>query len=93
MKTHKPTHSRPLPDGSKIFTCKRGQHKGKRFAKYQDGKARMQEKRLTKAGDRILVESKVWHITFEDNLGIRRDVKAYADKAATAGWRTISRGF
>jgi len=38
---------------------------------------------LTKNGKKILVETKLWHIVFEDNLGIRRELKAYTDHQAT----------
>ncbi|HUU19734.1 MAG TPA: tyrosine-type recombinase/integrase [Sedimentisphaerales bacterium] len=78
MRLYKPTYSKPLPDGMKIFT-----RKGIKYARFKDNKGTLQEARLTKSGDGILCESKKWYIRFEDNIGIRRSVKGYTDKQAT----------
>ena len=78
MRLFKPTYSKPLPEGAKILRRKDG-----KYAKYRDKRGRLQEARLTKTGDKILVETKEWHIGFEDNLGIRRDVRCYTDHQAT----------
>jgi len=67
-----------LPEGAKIFT-----RKGKKFVKFKDTKGHNQEARLTKKGDKILVETSHWHIKFEDNLQTRRDLKAYTNEKTT----------
>ena len=78
MRIYKPTYSKSLPDGMKIFT-----RKGIKYARFKDNKGHTQEARLTKSGDKILCETKLWHIGFEDNQQIRRSIKGYTDKAAT----------
>jgi integrase len=83
MRVFKPTYSKPLPEGARISTCKRGQDRGKQFAKFKDAKGHTTQAPLTKAGDKILVEVKHWHIQFEDHHGIRRQLKAYTDERAT----------
>jgi integrase len=77
MRVYKPTYSKPLPEGAKILRRKDG-----KFVRFKDGRGRQKEARLTKTG-RILLEGSHWHIGFEDNLGISRDVKAYTDKSAS----------
>lgn len=83
MRIYKPTYSKALPEGAKIFTHKTGKDKGKRFAKFKDKKGCTAEHRLTKSGTKILVETTHYHISFEDNLGIRRDIKAFTNEQAT----------
>jgi integrase len=83
MRVFKPTYSKPLPDGAHIFTRKRGEHQGKRFAKFKDAQGHITQARLTKAGDKILVEVSHWHIRFEDHHGIRKQLKAYTNERAT----------
>lgn len=83
MRIWKPTYSKPLPQGAKTFVCKQGRDKGKMFAKFKDTKGHSSQARLTKSGDKILVEVSHWHIQFEDHLGIRRELKAYTNKDAT----------
>ena len=38
MRIYKPTYSKPLPDGAKVFVCKQGKDTGKKFAKFKDPK-------------------------------------------------------
>lgn len=83
MRIYKPTYSKELPEGAKIFTHKTGKDKGKRFAKFKDKRGHTVQHRLTKSGTKILVETTHWHICFEDNLGIRRSLKAFTDRQAT----------
>ena len=83
MRIWKPTYSKSLPKGAKTFTCKQGRDKGKMFAKFKDAKGHITEARLTKSSDKILVEVSHWHISFEDHLGIRRQLKAYTNERAT----------
>jgi integrase len=83
MRVYKPTYSKPLPEGAKTFTCKRGKDEGKQFAKFKDSRGHVTQARLTKSGDKILCETSHWHISFEDNLGIRRQLKAYSNERAT----------
>lgn len=78
MRIFKQTFSKPLPEGAKILRRKSG-----KFAKYKDKKGHTKEARLTKSGDKILCETSHWHIKFEDNLSIRRELKAYTNEQAT----------
>ncbi|MCP4608323.1 MAG: tyrosine-type recombinase/integrase [Planctomycetes bacterium] len=78
MRIYKRTFSKPLPEGAKILRRKNG-----KFAKFKDSKGHMQEERLTKSGDKILCDTSHWHIRFEDNLSIRRELKAYTYEQAT----------
>ena len=77
MRVYKQIHTRIIPEGAKKFT-----RRGKQFAKYKDRKGHAQEARLTKAGDKLLCESKHWHIEFEF-ADIRRQLTAYTNKAAS----------
>ena len=73
MRVFKPTYTKPLPEKTKVFT-----RKGTKYAKFKGGEAR-----LTKRGDKILCETSHWHISFEDNLGIRRELKGFTNEQAT----------
>lgn len=83
MRIYKPTYTRALPAGATKFTPRSGRYKGVRLAKFEDRKGHTKMERLTKDGKKILVETKLWYIQFEDNLGIRRELKAYTDHQAT----------
>ncbi len=83
MRIFKPTYSKSLPEGAKVFVCKRGKDEGKKFARFKDSKSHVTQARLTKSGDKILIETSHWHIEFEDNNGIRRRLKVYTNEAAT----------
>jgi len=73
MRIYKPTYTKPLPERAKIFT-----RNGRQFAKFREGEAR-----LTKNSDKILCEVSHWHISFDDNQQIRRELKMFTDKQAT----------
>jgi len=72
-----------LREGAKVFVCKRGKDEGKKFAKFKDAKGHIAQARLTKSGDKILIETQHYHIEFEDNNGIRRRLKAYTNERAS----------
>ena len=78
MRICKKSYTKPLPEGAKKL-----RRKGGNVARYRDKRGRLQENKLTKSGDKILVEVKLWSIVFEDGLGIRREIKAFTNKAAT----------
>ena len=78
MRIYKSSYTKPLPEKAKIFT-----RKGKRYAKFKDVKGHTTEARLTKSGDKILVETAHWHIGFEDNQQIRRELKGFTNEQAT----------
>ncbi len=78
MRVYKPSYTKPLPEKAKISS-----RKGKRFAKFKDAKGHTAEARLTQAGDKILCETVHWHIGFEDNRSIRRQLKAFTNEQAT----------
>ena len=77
MRIHKPTYSKPLPPGAKVVT-----KKGVKFAKYK-AKGRIEESRLTQAGDKILCEVKTWMIEWRDAQDIKRTLKAYTNERET----------
>ena len=83
MRIYKPSYSRPLPKGASKFTPRSGKFKGVRLVEFKDRNKHTQTERLTKDGKKILVETKLWHIAFDDNLGIARDLKCYTDRQAT----------
>ncbi len=83
MRIFKPTYSKALPKGAKTFVCKRGKDEGKRFAKFKDSKGHATQARLTKTGDKILVETSHWHIGFADNQGISRKLKAFTNERSS----------
>ena len=74
MRIYKPTYSQRLPEGAKIVTRTNG-----KYAKFKAGRGRQKEAKLTKVGDRVLVETRHWHIAFEDNLGVKRVLKGFTD--------------
>jgi integrase len=78
MRVFKPTYSKSLPDEAKVFNRKDG-----KYAKFRNGRGRLVEAKLTKSGDRILVETGKWHIEFEDNRAIKRRMKGFTDHSAT----------
>jgi len=78
MRIFKPGYTKELPEKAKIFT-----RKGKQFAKFKDKRGHLQEHRLTKNGNKILCETTHYHISFEDNIGIRRVLKAFTNAQAT----------
>jgi integrase len=73
MKVYRTAYTVPIPPGTKIVT-----RKGVHFAKLKGGEAR-----LTKDGCKVLLETAHWHISFEDNLCIRRVIKCFTDRTAT----------
>ena len=83
MRIWKPSYSKPLPKGAKTFLCKQGKDKGRMLAKFKDARNHTQTARLTRTGDKILVEVNCWHISFEDSHSIKRQLKAYTNQRAT----------
>lgn len=77
MRIYKPSYTKALPEKSKTVI-----RKGKRFIRFKS-KGHISEARLTKSGDKILVETNHWHISFEDNIGIRRELKAFTNSQAS----------
>ena len=78
MRIYKQTYSKPLPEGVKIISRKNG-----KFASFKNSKGHTTEARLTKSGDKILLETAHWHVEFEDNQQICRHLKAYTNEKAT----------
>ena len=64
MRIFKPSYSKPLLAGSKIIS-----RKGVKYARFEDKQGHVQQARLTKSGDKILLETSRWHVSFEDILG------------------------
>ena len=80
MRIFKPAYTKPLPGGSKVLKRKSG--RWVRFIRNKRGE--IVEGRLTKKGDRVLVETELYHISFFDNGQIKRDLEGFTDAAATA---------
>ena len=78
MRVYKQSYTKPLPEQAKIIS-----RKGKKYVKFKDVKGHTAEARLSNKGDKIRLETKHWHIEFEDNLQIRQDLKAYTNEKAT----------
>ena len=78
MKVFKDTYTKPRPDDAQVFS-----RKGKAFCRFTDRQGHTHEARLTKTGDRVLVSGAVWHIGFQDNLGISRKLEGFADRQTT----------
>ena len=79
MRIFKRKCTKPLPVNAEPFEP----GKGKRCVRYVDGRGHNRTARLTQNGSRIVVETKCWHIEFEDSLGIRRHIEGYTDQEAT----------
>ena len=67
-----------MPNKAQILKRKDGV-----YARFRTPRSHMQEARLTRNKKGILVKTAHWHIAFEDNLGLRRQLKAFTDKQAT----------
>jgi integrase len=83
MRIYKPTYTRPLPPGSARVTPRSGPYKGVRLAKFTDRKGRTVTEELSRNGSKLLCETKLWHVQFQDGLDIRRELKGYTDYQAT----------
>ena len=81
MRIYRPTYTKPLPENATILKRKDGKYA--KFKSSHDRKTKEREARLTKNSKGILVETSHWHIDFEDNLGVKRKLKAFTDKQAT----------
>jgi len=78
MRLFRPTYTKRVPNNAQILNRKDG-----KYARFKSPRGKTREARLTKNGDAILVETAHWHISFEDNLEIRRQIKAFTDEEAT----------
>ena len=58
MRVYKPTYSKPLPKGAKVFT-----RKHIKYAKYKDAKGHTTEARLTKKGDKMMWRRRLQRLT------------------------------
>ena len=74
-----------MPANAEKFKSQKAEFKAKKCVRFRDGKGKAKIARLTRSGDRILVEAQYWHIKFEDNLGISRQLKAYTNKQPSTG--------
>jgi integrase/recombinase XerC len=69
--------TKPIPFGAQIFT-----RKGKRFARWIDGKSRPREAELTEDGTRIRQLSRKWYGCYTDADGVDRCAPLSTDKTA-----------
>jgi len=78
MRIYKPTYSKRLPEDARIVVRKDG-----KYAKFTARHGRQKEAKLTRREDRVLVETRHWHIAFEDHVGVKRVLKGFTDQHAT----------
>jgi integrase len=64
----------PIPGGAQIVASR-----GKRYAKWTDGRGRSRRAPLNDAGDRIIIESQKWIIVYSTASGERRTVTGASD--------------
>jgi integrase len=69
--------TKPIPTGAEIFT-----RKGKRLARWIDGKNRPREAEVTEDGTRLRQLSRKWYGCFTDADGVERCVPLATDKTA-----------
>ena len=69
---------KPIPEGAEIIT-----RKGRKCARFLNGKGRLMTIPLTEDGRQLLIESKKWAIKYKDADGVYRRRAGYTDRAAT----------
>ena len=74
------TRTYPIPNGAEIVTDR----KGRRFAKWTDGKGRTRKEPLNADGDKVTVESGSYLIAYYDASGVRQEVNSKTTDLATA---------
>jgi len=70
MRIFRRSYTKPIPDGSRIL-----RRRGGKVAQWTS-RGKVQEAKLTTAGDRILCSSRSWFIEFEDSAKITHTIKA-----------------
>jgi len=78
MRIYKPVYTRPIPENAERFS-----RKGVKYIRFTDSRGHVKTGRQTKDGKQILIEFEHWHVSFKDNLCIKRDVKCFSDEQAT----------
>ena len=73
------TYKRALPEGAEVVT-----RRGKRMARWTDGRGRTQTAELSPDGQAVIVESPVWYARYRDADGVeqRRSTGCRDDQAA-----------
>ena len=74
----KHTYTKPLPEGSELFT-----RKGKRYARFKDSKGKMATAPLSEDGKKIIVQTSKWYIDYTDANGKRCRVPGFTDHKAS----------
>ncbi len=77
---YKETYTKPLPDRAELFT-----HKGKRFARWTDGKGKKQTEPVTKDGTRLALRAGTYTAKYRDGQGIVRKVSTGCRDETAAG--------
>ncbi len=62
-------HTKLLPDGAELFT-----RKGQQYARWVDGRGKNQMAELSPDGQKIIIESRIWHARYRDADGLERRV-------------------
>ncbi len=66
---YRKTYTRALPDGAEVFT-----RRGKKLAKWTDGRGRKQTAELARDGEKVILESAVWYARYRDADGVEKRV-------------------
>jgi integrase len=72
------TYKRPIPEGAEFVT-----RKGKRLARWKDGRGRTHTAPLSEDGTEIVLELRSWYFEYNGPDGRRITVKGYPDREAT----------
>src|SRR5262249_1680671 len=71
----RPTYTKPIPPGAKLFT-----RRGKRFARFADRDGNQVEAPLTASGQRIRLQTEMWHVFWRELGGVIRSKPLSPDK-------------
>ncbi|MFC1636601.1 tyrosine-type recombinase/integrase [Planctomycetota bacterium] len=72
------TYTKPLPEGSEVFT-----RKGKRYARFKDAKGKTVTAPLSHDGSKIIREAKKWYIEYRNADDVIKRVAGFTDRKAT----------
>ncbi len=73
------TYTKPMPEGVGLLTRKR-----QRFARWKDGRGRIQRAELSEDGRKVVIESPVWYASYRDADGVERRVSTGCRDEQTA---------
>ena len=77
---YRKTYTRALPEGEEVFT-----RRGKKMARWIDGRGRKQTAELSTDGQGVIVESALWYARYRDGDGVERRVSTGCRDEQAAG--------